>query len=190
MVWSGCAVISGFGVNPFQEIADGHSINSHVGLVRVAEQTQNAFPMWNHGAVQLEFDVLRTSARKICVKVDAIGDFGHLNASAKRKAQLWSSYSTMARICIAARVGGVVPCAIVVYRPIEKLEMTVAADGIVIEEICEVEFSYPELPIRSGLPEERESQGPMRPSFRVTRLLLRGIIWRSINRAKYGAVES
>ena len=48
-------------------------------------------------------------------------------------------------IGVAARIGRVVVDSVVIHGPIEKLQMVVAAAGIVIEEIREVEFPDAEL---------------------------------------------
>lgn len=124
----------GCGVGPLEKCLDRFAVRAHMGAIGIKQQAGRAFAAGHEAAVQLEFAVLAVSAAEGPVQVDAIGYDGHSeDAVAKRPGAVvvlgHSPYG------VAARVGGVVPGAVVVHGPVHELEVAVGADIVEIEEI-------------------------------------------------------
>ncbi len=104
------------------EIVDGLAIAAHVGVINVGEEAQDAFPLWNHGAVNLELHVLGVRAAEISIEMDAVGDLRH-QSFGETRGPASIVILKHSGICETARVSGVVVCAAVVDGPVQKLEI-------------------------------------------------------------------
>ena len=83
---------------------------------------------------QFELAVLPVGAAEGPVEVDSVGYDGH-GEDAVAKSPFGIDIFDQATDCVAASVGGVIPCAVVVDGPIHELKMAVGSDGIDVEEI-------------------------------------------------------
>src|ERR1700751_561659 len=123
------------------EIANGLFVISHVGLIQIAEEADDAVAMEDAIAARFEFKICGAGAGDVCVEIDSVRDFGHQRFGEANGPPMIVVFEDHA-VGVAARVGGVVVGAIVVDGPIEELEVAVVAVGIEIEEIRHGEFSY------------------------------------------------
>ena len=74
---------------------------------------------------------------------------------------------------VASRVGGVVVSPVLVDRPVHKLKVTVAANGVDVEKVAHRELADAQLQPREGNSEKVESG----PRSAWMRSWLRGITW-------------
>jgi len=73
--------------------------------------------MRHHRAVQFEFGIFRAGALKVCVKIDAIGDFWH-QSFGKAHCPLAVVVLDHGAVSVSAGVCGIVPGAIIIHGPI------------------------------------------------------------------------
>jgi len=96
--------------------------------------------MCDEPAVGFEFQVCRARAGDVRIEIDAVCNLGHqrLEKAGGKPAIVIFDHGA---IGITAGVGRVVVGAVVVHRPIQELEMAVAAPGIGVDKIDHAEFS-------------------------------------------------
>ncbi len=87
-------------------------------MIDVSEQAEDAFLLWDHGAVNLKFNIFGARLAEVGVEMDAVGDLGHEPGVGE-----------------ASGIGGIVVRTAVVDRPVHELEICVAPVAIYIEEI-------------------------------------------------------
>ena len=92
----------------------------------------------------LEFDVLAAGAMEGVVEVVAVGYGGH-EREGVACGEVAIGVLGDEGVGVAAGVGGVVPCAVVIDGPVEELEVGIGADGVEIEEVGEAHAAGPEL---------------------------------------------
>ena len=128
------------GACPAGSICNGYAVNSHVGVVRVAQQANNGFAARQERAMQLEFHIFRAGAGQIGVQIDAVGHFGHQRFRESRGPVAVIVFDHCG-IGVTTRIRGVVVCAVVVQRPIQRLQIAVRPVGVQIEKIRQAEFA-------------------------------------------------
>ena len=59
------------------EIANGLFVISHVGLIQIAKEADDAVAMKDAIAARFEFEICGASAGDVSVEIDSVGDLGH-----------------------------------------------------------------------------------------------------------------
>ena len=119
------------------------AVNAHVGLVGVGEQAEDAGFFRDHAVPDFVFVVLGMNLPRAPDEVDAVRDFRHEGFGETESPVAVLEVGGEAD-GVAARVCGVVPGAVVVGGPVEKLEVSVGADRVAVEEIRHAEFAEAE----------------------------------------------
>ena len=111
-------------------LLDGVAINPHVGVIEIGEDADNALALRNQAVALFEFDIFGVDVPGLPDQIDAVGDFGHERFD-EAKAPVGVVVFDQPAEGVAAGVGGVVPCAVVVGSPVEELEVGIGADRVV-----------------------------------------------------------
>ena len=127
-------------VSCFGRLDDLVAVDAHVGVVGVGQQTNDAGFLGNHAVTQFVFEIFRVRLPRLPDQIDAVGDLGH-ESFGEAKSPVAVFVVGGKADGIAASVGGIVPGAVVIDRPVEELEVSVGADGIDIEEIGHAELA-------------------------------------------------
>src|SRR5581483_7546716 len=93
--------------------------------------------------MEFEFKILRSRFSQIELEVDPICNFGHQRL-AKSKGPVVVVIFGNESDRVAAGIGGVVICAVVINCPIHKLKTAVAAYVVQIKKICHAELAATE----------------------------------------------
>jgi len=133
------------GVRAIEEVVDGFAVGAHVGIVGVEEDARGAFGLgsvsWGYPAMaQLELAILAVSAAEGPVEIDAVGDDGHGEDAVSQTPYAVVIFGEAAE-GVAARVGGVVPCTVVVHGPVHELKVGVGGDFVGIDEVIRAHFA-------------------------------------------------
>ena len=116
------------------------AINAHVGVVRVGEQPDDAGFFRNDAMAQFVFPIFRVNLPRPPHQIDSVRDLRH---------ERFGEAETPVAVLVirhhahgvAARIGGIVPGAVVVDRPVDELKMRVGAYRIQVEEIRHAELA-------------------------------------------------
>src|SRR5579862_1201409 len=122
------------------EIANRLLVISHVGLIEITEEANDAVAMENAIAARFEFEIFGARTSDVCVEIDSVGDLGHQRFGEANGPPVIVVLKDHA-VGVAARVRGVVVGAVVVDGPIEKLQVAIGAVGIHVEEIDHIGLS-------------------------------------------------
>ena len=137
------------------------AVEAHVGVVDVAEEADGAFAVRREetaedAVAQFEFHVLAAGAAQVPVEVDAVGDGGH-QGEAVAGGPGFVVVLGDGGVGVAAGVGGVVPCAVVVGGPVQELQVAVGADAVEVEDVGQAHLADAEFEAAFGdLSGERE----------------------------------
>src|SRR5580704_196171 len=124
----------------FLEIPDGLLIVPHVGVIQETYQTDGASTMKEKISCSIEFQIFRPCSSQIGIKENAISYFGH-HRFTKSSGEPMIVVLDDGRVGISAGVRGIVVGAVVVHRPIQKLQVAVGSVSICIEEIDQAHFA-------------------------------------------------
>ena len=119
------------------------AVDAHVGGVGVGEQADDAGFLRDQAVAKFVFEVFRVDLPGPPDEIDAVGDFRH-EGFGETESPVAVFVVGGEADGVAARVGGVVPGAVVVGGPVEELEVRVGADGVDVEEIRHAEFAEAE----------------------------------------------
>ena len=134
---------------------DGITVESHVGVVDVAEGADHAFAIRRYKAAEeivtpFGFKILTARTLQVPVVVDAVGDGGHEGDRIAR-GEVAVIVLDDGGVGVAASVGGIVPRAVVVGRPVHELEMAIGTDSIEVEEVGEAKLANAEFEAALGV---------------------------------------
>src|SRR5713226_9142495 len=115
------------------------AIAAHVGVIDVSEQAEDAFLLWDHGAVNLKFNIFGACARDVGIEMDAVGDLGHESFGETRGPVPIVVFHHGAKRK-APGVRGIVVSDTVVDGPVHELKICVAPVAVYIEEIDNAQF--------------------------------------------------
>ena len=111
-------------VDPCKIGVDCLSVVAHVGAVGKEKQALGPFALRDKAVPQLELAILGVGAAEGPVHVNAVGHGGHGEEAIAQAPYLVVVLCHGAH-CIAARIGGVIPGAVVVYCPVHELQVAV-----------------------------------------------------------------
>src|SRR6266403_85401 len=130
----------GNGRDAGKKVVDRLTIATHVRVIYVSEQAQDAFLLEDDSATDLEFNILGARAAEVRVEMNTVCAFRH-QCFRKTRGPVTVVILEHRGEGKAASVRGVVVGAVVVERPVHKLKIGVRAIIVVIEEVCETDFS-------------------------------------------------
>src|SRR5579875_1552185 len=113
-------------------------------MVYIAQDARYSFASRNEGVAELKLHVLTAGAREGPVQVNTIGDNRHGRDSITCAPVAVVVFGDC-RNGIASRIGGIVPCPIVIYGPVRKLKVAVAPDRVDVKDIGQTQFADAEL---------------------------------------------
>jgi len=125
---------------PGLKLGDRISVDAHVGVVGVGQQPDHSAFLRHYAVTQFIFPILRMSLPRLPYQVDSVRDLRHepFGEAKTPVAVLVIHHESHG---VTASIGGVVPGAAVVDRPVHELKMRVRPNGILIEEIGHAELA-------------------------------------------------
>src|SRR5215510_14980972 len=110
------------------------AIAAHIRVIPIGEQANGARPLSQKAVANLKLEVLAARATDVPIQLDAVCNLRH-QAFSKAQSPLAVLILDHQAKCVATSVCCIVVGAIVIHRPVHKLEMAVAAGCVHIEEI-------------------------------------------------------
>ncbi len=127
-------------VGSVQEVCYCFAIGSHVGAVGIEEHAGHAFAFGHEAAAQFELAVLAMRAAERPIHIDAVGNDGHGKDAIAHGPDAIVVLGHAAD-GVSARVGGVIPGAVVVHGPVHELQMAVSAGAVNVEKVRQRELA-------------------------------------------------
>ncbi len=117
-----------------------NAVDAHIGVVGIREQAHDARFFRYHAAPQLIFPIFRMHLPRAPHQVNSVRHFRHqpFGETDPPVAILEIRHDSNG---IAARVGGIIPGAVVIHRPVGKLKMRVGTNRIHVKEIRHAELA-------------------------------------------------
>jgi hypothetical protein len=116
----------------FLELIDRVMIVAHVSEVRKCEDANHCGMVAQNRRVKVELIVLGNFPLRIPFKIDPVGD-GRLQRRAEKRALVAVFIVEYKSVGVASRIGGVVPCATIIDRPVQKLHTAVTGYRVDVE---------------------------------------------------------
>jgi len=123
-----------------QELRNRIAVDAHIGVVGVREQTHHAGLLRQNATPQLILPVFRMNLPGPPYQIDSVCNFRH-EPFRKTEAPVAVLVIRDQSHGVTARVGGIIPRAVVIHRPVHELKMSVGAHRILIEEIRQAELA-------------------------------------------------
>ena len=141
------------------------AIQPHMRMVHIAQHPHHSLASGIHQPAkqrlpQLELPVLPTRPPQVPVQVDSVGHRRHQRQRIPRRPVLVVILGDRA-VGVAARVGRVVPRAVVVHRPVHELQMAVRANRVDIEKSPAASSCRRETPAAAPAPGRKRKRRPL-----------------------------
>ncbi len=130
------------------------AVQSHMSVVHVAEDADDAFAIGGKQIAEqrfaeFELHVLAAGLAQVPHQVDTVGDGRHQGDGVAGRPDLVIVFGD-GGVGVAAGVGRVVPCAVIVDGPVHELQVAVGADAVDVEIVRQTHLADVELEAALG----------------------------------------